>query len=110
MTEEAQYKLLRLLEHNPHATQREIAGELGVSLGKVNYCLQALIEKGLIKARNFKNSRNKAAYLYLLTPRGVKAKTKISLSYLNQKVAEYEQLESEIASLRAELGRTADET
>ena len=110
MTEDTHYKLLRLLETNPQATQREIARELGISLGRVNYCLQALIDKGQVKARNFKNSRNKAAYLYLLTPRGVKAKGKISLDYLNRKLAEYEQLENEIASLRAELGHTADET
>ncbi len=106
MTEEAQYKLLRLLEHNPHATQREIAGELGISLGKVNYCLQGLIEKGLIKASNFKNSRNKAAYFYLLTPKGVKAKARITASYLKHKLAEYEALQDEIATLQAEVEGT----
>lgn len=110
MTDEANYKLLRLLEQNPHATQREIAGELGISVGKVNYCIQGLIEKGHIKAKNFKNSRNKAAYLYLLTPRGLKAKTRISISYLNRKLEEYELLEDEIQTLREELGRTADGT
>ena len=103
MTENAHYKLLRLLEKNPQASQREIAEELGVSLGKVNYCLKALIEKGHIKAQNFKNSRNKAAYLYLLTPKGVKAKTRITAAYLQRKMSEYEGLRDEIESLQAEV-------
>ena len=103
MTEEANYKLLRLLEQNPHATQREIAGELGISVGKVNYCIQGLIEKGHLKAQNFKNSRNKAAYLYLLTPKGVKAKARITTAYLQRKLEEYEGLRVEIEMLQAEM-------
>ncbi len=69
MTDDAHYKLLKLLDANPQATQRELAREMGVSLGKVNYCLKALIEKGHVKAENFGKSDNKVAYLYLLTPR-----------------------------------------
>lgn len=108
MTEEAHYKLLRLLDQNPQASQREIAAELGISLGKVNYCLQALIEKGHVKAEDFKNSKNKAAYLYLLTPRGVKAKGKIAVRYLGRKLDEYEDLRVEIEQLRSELKGPAE--
>ena len=75
--QEIQLKVLRSLEENPEITQRELAAELGVSLGKTNYCLKALIEKGWVKANNFKNSNNKAAYAYLLTPRGLEEKARI---------------------------------
>ena len=78
MTDEAHYKILRILESNPGMSQRDIARELGVSLGKVNYCLKALVQKGHVKAKNFKNSQNKAGYLYLLTPGGVKAEAVIT--------------------------------
>jgi len=74
LSEEVRYKLLKLLGPNPHLSQREVAKELGVSVGKVNYCLKALIDKGWIKAANFKNSRSKSAYMYLLTPRGFEEK------------------------------------
>ena len=74
LTDEYRYKLLRILESNPQASQRELARALGVSVGKVNHCLNALIEKGWLKARNFKNSKNKRAYMYYLTPRGIDAK------------------------------------
>ena len=103
MTEEAHYKLLKLLEQNPQATQRELAAELGVSLGKVNYCLKALVDKGHVKARNFKNADNKIAYLYLLTPKGLKAKSRISVAYLQRKMVEYETLRAEIEELRVEV-------
>jgi len=103
LNDDAQYKLLKLLAERPEAPQRELARELGISLGKVNYCLQALIQKGYVKAGNFKKSGNKAAYLYLLTPRGVKAKAQISARYLERKVAEYEALKAEIAALRADI-------
>ena len=103
MTEEAHYKLLKLLEQNPQATQRELAAELGVSLGKVNYCLKALVDKGHVKARNFKNADNKIAYLYLLTPKGIKAKSRISVAYLQRKMVEYETLRAEIEELRVEV-------
>ena len=103
MPQDSHYKILKLLEQNPGISQREMAMEMGVSLGKVNYCLNALIEKGHIKAKNFKNSRNKAAYLYLITPKGVKAKAKITTAYLQRKLAEYEALQTEIAQLQKEL-------
>ena len=95
LTEDSEYILLKLLELNPQATQREIASEMGVSLGKVNYCVQALVAKGLVKATNFKNSQRKAAYMYLLTPKGIRAKAVLSLRYLRRKVQEYEAIKAE---------------
>ena len=86
MSQDATYRILKLLEANPGISQRDIAREMDVSLGKVNYCLKALVEKGHVKARNFKNSQNKAAYLYLLTPSGVKAKARITAAYLQRKL------------------------
>ena len=103
MNEEAHYKLLKLLEANPEASQREIANELGVSLGKVNYCLKALIDKGHVKAENFRKSNNKAAYLYLLTPKGIQAKARITANYLQHKLEEYDALRAEIEELRSEV-------
>lgn len=101
--EESHYKLLRLIELRPDASQRELASAMGVSLGKVNYCVNALIEKGWVKARNFRNSKNKLAYAYLLTPRGVEQKATITLHFLQRKVTEYESLKREIADLRREV-------
>ena len=105
--DEAQYRLLRLLDSSPRLTQRELAREMGVSLGKVNYCVNALIEKGWVKARNFRNSNNKLAYAYLLTPRGIEQKAAITVQFLHRKVAEYESLKKEIARLRREVGQAA---
>ena len=102
-TTETHLKLLRHLEENPDVTQRELARELGISLGKANYCLKALINKGLIKAKNFKNSANKRAYLYILTPKGIEAKVHISVKFLQRKVQEYEALRREIEQLKTEL-------
>jgi EPS-associated MarR family transcriptional regulator len=104
--DEAHYKLLRLIESRPDATQRELAQALGVSLGKVNYCVNALIEKGLVKARNFRNSQNKLAYAYLLTPRGIEQKTAVTVQFLRRKVSEYEALKREIAELKREVEST----
>lgn len=105
---EIHLNLLRYLEANPRVSQRELADHLGVSLGKTNYCLRALVDKGLVKARNFKNTRNKRAYLYILTPAGVEAKAKITARFLQRKMKEYEVLKAEIEALRAEVndGRT----
>ena len=100
---EAQYKLLRLIDTRPELTQRELAQVMGVSLGKVNYCLNALIERGLVKAGNFRRSDNKLAYAYLLTPRGVQQKAAIALRFLQVKMDEYESLKAEIAELRREV-------
>ena len=102
LTEEVRYKLLKLLEPNPQLSQREVAKELGISLGKVNYCLQALMDKGWIKAANFKNSKNKTAYMYLLTPRGFEEKARVTSQFLQMKVQEYEALREEIEQLRRE--------
>jgi EPS-associated MarR family transcriptional regulator len=105
LTDEMRYKLMRLLEANPGMSQRELARELGISLGKTNYCLQALVRKGLVKATNFKNSHNKAAYMYLLTPRGVESKATLTMKYLQIKMREYETLRVEIEEVRREAQR-----
>jgi len=103
LEQEIHLKVLRHLQQNPDVTQRELAELLGVSLGKANYCLKALIEKGFVKARNFKNSNRKSAYLYVLTPSGIDAKARISLAFLKRKVHEYERLKQEIAQLEQEV-------
>ena len=106
---EMHFKLLRLLEANPELSQRDLARALGVSLGKVNYCLNALMKKGWIKARNFTNSQNKAAYMYLLTPRGMERKAGLTVSFLRAKMQEYEALRAEIRQIRREVARTNGE-
>jgi MarR family transcriptional regulator, temperature-dependent positive regulator of motility len=105
MQDEIHYKLLSLIEKNPEATQRELADNLGVSVGKINYCLTALVNKGQIKIRNFTNSNNKAAYAYLLTPKGLKQKAKVTIRFLKSKTEEYEQLQKEIALLKSEVNK-----
>jgi len=102
VAEEIHYKLLRLLQANPGMSQREVAHQLGVSLGKVNYCLRALVRKGWVKASNFKNSQNKAAYMYLLTPRGLEEKAALTVRFLSVKLREYEALRGEIEQMRRE--------
>ena len=102
LTDEYRYKILRLLEAQPEISQRELAKSLGVSLGKANFCLKALIDIGLIKASNFRNSQNKLAYMYLLTPTGIEAKTSITLRFLKSKMQEYEILQAEISALMQE--------
>jgi EPS-associated MarR family transcriptional regulator len=91
-----------LLEAQPEISQRQLAKNLGVSLGKVNFCLKALIDIGLIKASNFRNSQNKLAYIYLLTPTGIEAKSSITLRFLKSKMQEYELLQAEISILMQE--------
>lgn len=100
---EVHYKLMRALESKPEMSQRELARELGVSLGKVNYCLRALVQKGWIKASNFTNSQNKAAYMYLLTPRGIEEKASLTVRFLQAKTQEYEALRKEIRQIRREV-------
>jgi EPS-associated MarR family transcriptional regulator len=102
LTDEYRYKILKLLETQPEISQRELAKNLGVSLGKANFCLKALMEVGLIKATNFRNSQNKLAYMYLLTPTGIEAKSAITVSFLRSKLREYELLQLEISSLMQE--------
>src|SRR6185437_17068348 len=101
--DEMRYRILRLLDANPQLSQRDVARALGVSLGKVNYCLRALILRGWVKAINFKNSRNKLGYLYLLTPAGIERKTSMTIQFLHMKVQEYESLRAEIRQLREEV-------
>jgi EPS-associated MarR family transcriptional regulator len=105
LTDEYRYKLLQLLDANPQISQRELARALGISLGKVNYCLNALMEKGFVKARNFKNNKNKRAYMYYLTPRGFQEKATVTVRFFRRKLAEFEALRSEIEHLRREAAR-----
>ncbi len=102
LTDEYRYKILKLVEANPEVSQRELAKQLGVSLGKANFCLKALIEKGLLKATNFRNSQNKLAYMYLLTPSGIEEKSSVTLSFMKTKMQEYELLQAEIGLLMQE--------
>jgi len=99
LSDESRYRILRLIEQNPAISQREIARELGISLGKANFCLKALIEKGVLEANSFLNSRNKRAYIYVFTPSGIEEKAKITLRFLKKKIGEYESLQKEIAEL-----------
>ena len=94
--------LLRKLESSPEYTQRDLSREIGVSLGKVNYCIKKLTEKGLIKLTNFKQNPNKMGYAYLLTPKGIEEKSRLTLSFLKRKVNEYEILKKEINELKLE--------
>jgi EPS-associated MarR family transcriptional regulator len=97
-------KVLREIAITPEMTQRELSSRLGISLGKINFLINALIQTGLVKAHNFKNSNNKKAYLYYLTPRGFEEKAKITYRFLRRKIQEFEQLESEIRLLKKEAG------
>lgn len=103
LPEEIRYRLLRQLAQNPEASQRELAQQLGISLGKVNYCLRAVMARGWVKMQNFRRSRRKTAYVYVLTPRGVEEKVKVTAEFLRQKVAEYETVVGEIERLRREV-------
>jgi EPS-associated MarR family transcriptional regulator len=115
LTHEVRYGLLKYLDAHPEATQRELARELGVSVGKVNYCLKALVEKGWVKARNFRNSNHKSAYLYVLTTKGIEEKVSVTASFLRRKIDEYDILKLEIDRLAAEVEKlgitvSSDET
>ena len=96
-------RLLRVITVNPKMTQRELSTSLGLSLGKINVLIKAMIGKGFIKAVNFKNSNNKIAYLYYLTPKGIEEKSIITYHFLKRKLAEYERLENEIRQLEKEV-------
>ena len=102
-TEDLNFRTLRLLQEKPDASQRDLADQLGVSHGKMNYCLKALIDKGLIKLENFQNSQHKLKYAYLLTPAGITEKAKLTSRFLRRKLQEYEQLKSEIEELKNEV-------
>ncbi|MDB2440983.1 MarR family EPS-associated transcriptional regulator [Luminiphilus sp.] len=106
--DELRLRVLRTLEANPELSQRQIAEELGVSLGGVNYALKALVERGFVKADNFRKSGSKVAYLYVLTPKGVAEKASLTGAFLGRKLAEYEVLRREIEALRLELGASEE--
>lgn len=102
MKDEIAYKLLKLIESEPHLSQREIAQKMGVSLGKTNYCLKALIDKGFIKLQNFYNNNKKSAYIYFLTPKGIEEKAEVTYRFLQRKIDEYEKIKVEITNLQNE--------
>jgi EPS-associated MarR family transcriptional regulator len=102
LDETTHYGLLKTLEENPGLSQRDLAKKLGVSLGKINFCLNALVAKGNLKINNFRNSDNKLAYAYLLTPSGVEQKARMTVQFLKYKVQEYEKLRAEIEELQRE--------
>ncbi len=108
MSSELQFRVLRLLESNPHLTQRELSRSLGVSLGGVNYCLNALVAKGSVKIQNFKNNKNKWVYAYLLTPQGISEKTALTGAFLKRKMQEYQSLKEEIEVLSNEVGQESE--
>ena len=103
MDDYIRYRLLKILQEQPHLTQRELAKTMGVSLGKANFCLRSLIEAGAVKVKNFRGSMHKSGYLYLLTPRGVEEKARVTHSFLACKLAEYEVIQREIEELRLEV-------
>ena len=101
--QEHDYKILKQLETNPKVNQRQLARDMDVSLGKINYCLKALIDKGWIRVQRFSKSSNKTAYLYQLTPEGIAARARLTKAFLQRKIAEYDRLEQEIEELKAEV-------
>ncbi len=106
LSDEYRYKILKRLQSDPDVSQRTLAAELGISVGKVNYCLKALKQKGLVKANNFRRNENKRAYLYFLTPKGIEEKSKVTFRFLKYKMSEYESLKAEIDDLKREMTRT----
>ena len=102
LSEDLRYKLLKLLAEEPQISQRDLAGRLGISVGKTNYCLSALVDKGLVKINNFRRANNKLAYAYLLTPGGIEEKARVTVSFLQRKMREYAELQEEIEALRQE--------
>lgn len=110
LTSELQFRVMRLLEANPQMNQRELSKSLGVSLGGINYCLNALAAKGSIKIQNFRNNKNKWVYAYLLTPQGLAEKTALTGAFLKRKMQEYQQLREEIEALSREMNHAAMES
>jgi EPS-associated MarR family transcriptional regulator len=100
MPTETHLKILKYIESNPQISQRQLAQNLGVSVGKINYCVQALIAKGLVKVGNFQRSSNKISYLYLLTPAGIEKKSQLTASFLKRKITEHEKITQEIEQLK----------
>ena len=105
MNQELSIKIIRELEKAPEQTQRLLSKQCGVSLGSIHYCMKALVEKGYVKARNFRNAQNKLAYAYILTPSGINLKKELTVAFLKRKQFEYEALQQEIKALEEELAR-----
>ena len=103
LQEDTYFRVMRLLQENPDLTQRELAQQLGVSVGGLNYCLKALMEKGWVKMQNFAHAKNKFKYAYLLTPRGMAERAKLTNKFLKRKMEEYEALKAEIEALKNEM-------
>ena len=89
------FKIIKNINNYPNSSQRDLAQKAGISLGKLNYCLNALIDKGLVKISNFKNNKNKINYIYVLTPKGINEKTKLTMAFMKRKLKEYDELKSE---------------
>ena len=109
LQEDTYFTVMRILQENPDLTQRELAEKLGISVGGLNYCLKALMEKGLVKMKNFANSKNKFGYVYVLTTTGIAEKAAITHRFLQRKMDEYEALKAEIEALRSEVEKSGGE-
>ena len=107
LQEDTNFRVLRILQANPDLTQHEIAQQLGISTSGLNYCLKALIDKGLVKVHNFSQSKNKFGYIYVLTPQGIAEKARMTAGFLQRKLAEHRDLTNEIAAVQAELNSPA---
>jgi len=110
LQDEITYKLLKTIEKEPNLSQREIAQRMGVSLGKTNYCLKALLDKGFIKVRNFYKNKKKKAYIYYLTPNGIEEKAQVTYRFLQRKIMEYENIKAEIENLKSEAAENLEST
>ena len=109
LQEDTYFRVMRLLQENPDLTQRELAEKLGISVGGLNYCLKALMKKGLVKMKSFANSKNKFGYVYMLTPNGMAEKAAIAHQFLQRKMCEYDALKAEIELLRSEVEKPSGE-
>ena len=108
LNDEIAYRLLKLIEAEPHLSQREIAQKMGVSLGKTNYCLKALVDKGFVKLQNFYTNKKKSAYIYFLTPKGIEEKAEVTYRFLQRKMKEYQEIKIEIEGLKNEAALTKE--
>lgn len=109
LQEDTNFRVMKILQEHPEISQRELASKLGLSLGGINYCLTALVEKGFVKARNFSENKSKLKYAYLLTHSGIKEKTSLTYRFLQRKMQEYEDLKLEIESLQLEVHKQTKE-
>jgi EPS-associated MarR family transcriptional regulator len=109
LQEDTYFRVMRILQENPDLTQRELAEKLGISVGGLNYCLKALMERGLVKMKNFATSKNKFGYIYVITPSGMAKKAAITHMFLQRKMDEYDALKAEIEALRSEVEKPGGE-